>query len=148
MNNFLENQIFKKTSLKTFLCHSHSDRVAVHALWSRLKKDGVDVWLDRENLQPGQDWEYEIRKAILKSDVVIICLSRGFTKQQGYRHEELKIALEKANLISEDEIFIIPVRLEKCDMPESLHHLHRVDLFETGGYKKLIRALQEHVESN
>ena len=103
-------------------------------------------WI-RKNCWPGQNWEHEIRKAILKSDVVIACLSKGFNKQKGFRHEELKIALEKANLIPEDETFIIPVRLEICDMPESLRHLHRVDLFERGGYKRLIRALQRHAEA-
>ncbi len=113
MHNFLENQILKRTSLKTFLCHSHSDREAVRVLWSRLKRDGVDVWLDRENLQPGQNWEREIRKAIVTSDVVIACLSRGFNKQKGFRHEELRIALEKAGLIPDGEVFIIPLRLGK-----------------------------------
>ena len=56
-------------------------------------------------------------------------------------------ALEKANLLDEEKVFIIPVRLEKCEMPESLQHLHRVDLFEATGYKKLIRALRRLVES-
>jgi hypothetical protein len=147
MKRFLERPISKKNSLKTFLCHSHGDRVAVHALSSRLKKDGVDVWLDKENLEPGQNWEHEIRKAILKSDVVITCLSKGFNKQKGYRHEELKIALEKANLIPDDEVFLIPVRLEECDIPDSLRHLHCVDLFETDGYKKLIHSLRKHIKS-
>lgn len=124
-----------------FLVHAHSDKAAVHKLYSRLIKDGVRAWLDAENLQPGQDWQREIRKAILKSDVVIVCLSRGFDQQPGYRHEELKIALEKAKLLTENDVFIIPVRLEKCDMPEALRHLHRVDLFETGGYQKLLRVL-------
>lgn len=136
----------EKKFLQTFLCHSHSDREAVHVLWSRLKRDGVDAWLDKEKLLPGQNWEYEIRKAILKSDVIIICLSQGFNKQKGFRHEELKIALQKANVIPDNEIFIIPVRLEECDMPESLRHLHRVDLFEAGGYKKLVHALRKHTE--
>jgi len=130
---------------KVFLIHAHSDREAVHKLYHRLVKDGVNAWLDAEDLQPGQDWQHEIRRAILKSTIVIVCLSRGFDRQQGYRHEELKIALEKANLLSDDEIFIIPVRLEKCDMPDSLRHLHRVDLFEPDGYKKLIHALQKRV---
>ena len=126
-----------------FLVHAHSDKEAVFKLYTRLIKDGIHVWLDVENLQPGQDWQHEIRKAILKSDAVIVCLSRGFGQQQGYRHEELKIALEKAKLFTDNEIFIIPVRLEKCDMPETLRHLHRVDLFATGGYKKLILTLRE-----
>lgn len=132
-----------KHSLAVFLCHAHNDREVVHKLYDRLLRDGIHAWLDVERLRPGQDWEREIRKAILKSNVVIVCLSRGFDKRRGYRHEELKIAWEKAKLLSNDEIFIIPVRLEKCEMPESLQHLQRVDLFEAGGYKKLIRALRE-----
>jgi len=136
----------KKTSLKVFLCHAHSDRAAVRVLWSRLKKDGVDAWLDREKLLAGQDWEHEIRKAILKSGAAIVCLSKRFNRQKGFRHEELKIALKKESLYPE-EIFIIPIRLEACDVPVSLQHLHHVDLFEAGGYKKLMRALRKRLAS-
>jgi len=126
-----------------FLIHAHSDRDIVHKLYTRLNSDGIHVWLDAEQLQPGQDWQHEIRNAILKSDVIVVCLSRGFDKQQGYRHEELKLAFEKANFLPDDEVFIIPVRLEECDMPEPLRRLHRVDLFKAGGYKKLVQALRE-----
>jgi len=136
-----------KKNLKVFLCHAHNDKAAVHKLYHSITKDGINAWLDTEKLRPGQDWEYEIRKAILKSDVVIICLSRAFNKQHGYRHEELKIALEKAHVLANNDIFIIPVRLEECDMPQSLHHLHRVDLFEDDGYKKLIRTLRKYVST-
>lgn len=129
--------------LEVFLVHAHSDRETVHKLYTRLIRDGVHAWLDVERLQPGQNWQHEIRNAILKSDVIIVCLSRGFDKQQGYRHEELKLAFEKANFLPDDEIYIIPVRLEECDMPEPLRRLHRVDLFKAGGYKKLVRALRE-----
>jgi hypothetical protein len=130
-----------KKQVHVFLIHAHSDRNAVYKLHQRLRRDGIDAWLDVENLQPGQDWQTEIRKAILTSDAVIVCLSRAFNKQHGYRHEELKLALEKASLLV-DEVFIIPARLEDCDMPESLRHLHRVDLFARGGYKKLVNALK------
>ncbi|HKJ40324.1 MAG TPA: toll/interleukin-1 receptor domain-containing protein [Anaerolineales bacterium] len=135
----------KSTTQKTniFLIHAHSDKESVHKLYQRLIADGMNAWLDAERLQPGQDWQNEIRNALLKCDVVLVCLSSGFDKQQGYRHEELKLALEKANFLPDDEVFIIPVRLEKCDLPESLRHLHRVDLFKAGGYKKLVGALQQ-----
>jgi len=129
-----------------FLIHAHSDRDVVHKLYQRMVKDGLNVWLDAERLQPGQDWQNEIRNALFKCDVVLVCLSSGFDKQHGYRHEELKLALEKANFIPADEIFIIPVRLEECDTPESLKHLHRVDLFRAGGYKELLGVLQKHIE--
>ena len=134
----------KSTTQKTniFLIHAHSDKETVHKLYQHLVSDELNVWFDAKRLQPGQDWQNEIRNALLKCDVVIVCLSKAFDKQQGYRHEELKLALEKANFLPSDEVFIIPVRLEKCDMPESLRHLHRVDLFKAGGYKKLVDALR------
>ncbi|RIK31661.1 MAG: hypothetical protein DCC56_05620 [Anaerolineae bacterium] len=131
----------KSKQVRAFLIHAHSDRDEIHKLHQRLRRDGIDAWLDAANLQPGQDWQSEIRKAILTSDAVVVCLSRAFNKQHGYRHEELKLALDKASLLV-DEVFIIPARLEECDMPESLRHLHRVDLFVKGGYKKLVRALE------
>ena len=147
MSRLLHRSGLKKQAAKVFLCYSHADQDAVHALYSRLKKEGMEVWLDREKLLPGQNWEDEIRKAIIRSQVVIVCLSRHFNKQKGYRHEELKIALEKAVLLPDGEIFIIPARLEKCDSPDSLRHLHRVDLFEADGYRKLMQALKKHIEA-
>ncbi|HPP63298.1 MAG TPA: toll/interleukin-1 receptor domain-containing protein [Anaerolineales bacterium] len=53
-----------KRPLKVFLCHAHADRDRVHALYDRLTTDGVDAWLDKEKLLPGQDSELEIRKAV------------------------------------------------------------------------------------
>jgi hypothetical protein len=136
-----------KRPLRVFLCHAHHDKETVQKLYTRLAEHRIHAWLDAEELQPGQNWQHEIRRAILQSDIVLVCLSQKFNEQHGYRHEELKIALQKAKLI-DDTIFIIPVRLEKCEMPESLHHLHRVDLFEATGYKKLIRALKKLANTN
>jgi len=36
----------------------------VRGLYAHLRREGVDVWLDKEKLLPGADWEYEIRKAV------------------------------------------------------------------------------------
>jgi hypothetical protein len=131
--------------LRIFLLHARSDEEAVARLHNRLVKAGADVWWDRKNLLPGQNWQAEIHQAIYSSDVVIVCLSKRFNKQGGYRHEEVRIALEKANLLPESAIFIVPVRLEKCETPEPLLRWQRVDLFETGGFKKLLTALKEHI---
>lgn len=140
------NKVSKKQFAKIFICYCRMDSNAVNSLYSHLRSDGMDVWLDTENLQPGQNWQHEIRKAILKSEVVLVCLSQKFNEQQGYRHKELKLALEKAKMLY-DQVFIIPIRLEKCDLSEYLRHLHRVDLFEPIGYKKLLHALKRLEDS-
>jgi len=40
----------------------------VRGLYARLTKDGVDAWLDKEKLLPGQDWELEIENNIREND--------------------------------------------------------------------------------
>jgi hypothetical protein len=129
--------------LRIFLLYARSDEQAVRRLYSRLVKEGADVWLDQEKLRPGQDWAYEIRKAIHRSDMVVACLSKQFNKLGGFRHEELRIALEKANSLSEETTFLIPARLEPCDLPEPLCRWQRVDLFDADGYKELVGTLKQ-----
>ena len=134
-----------KRPLKVFLCHAHADRDAVRSLYTRLTKDGVDAWLDKEKLLPGQDWELEIRKGVREADVVVVCLSKQFN-QAGFRQKEVKLALDTAIDKPEGSTFIVPVRLEESEMLSSLKKWHWVDLFESGGYEKLMRALRERAE--
>ena len=133
--------------LRVFLLYARGDREAVHRLYRRILKDGANAWLDVECLLPGQDWQHEIRKAIHASDVVTVCLSKGFNKQGGYRHEELRIVAEKAHSLAAGAIFVIPARLEMCDLPDPLYKWQRVDLFKADGYKKLLDTLRNYVRT-
>jgi hypothetical protein len=73
-----------KRPLKVFLCHiiplwdAHTDRDSVRALYTRLTNDGVDAWLDKEKLLPGQDWELEIKKAVREADEAMFDISMQF----------------------------------------------------------------------
>lgn len=131
-----------KPPLKLFLCHAHSDAAAVRDLYRRLVKDGVNAWLDKESLLPGQDWDLEIRRAVRNADIVVVCLSKQFN-QAGYRQKEVRLALDTALEQPEGEIFIIPARLEECDTLESLSKFQWVDLFEESGYRRLMLAFYE-----
>lgn len=129
--------------LQIFLLYARQDEESVHRLYQRLLKEGADVWLDQEKLLPGQEWAHEILKAIYRSDVVIACLSKQFNQKGGYRHEELRIAVEKANSFPDGLSFLIPARLEECELPDLLRRWQCVDLFQSGGYKKLTRVLRQ-----
>ncbi len=128
--------------LKIFLCHSSGDKPAVRGLYQRLCGEGVDPWLDEEDLLPGHDWNIEIRKAIKTIDVVVVCLSKGVIDKAGFVHKEIKIALDAADERPEGAIFIIPVKLEECNIPERLSRWHCVNLFEEKGYGRLMKALK------
>ena len=70
------------------------------------------------------------------------CLSTKSVSKTGYLQREIKYAIDAAEEQSDDSIFIIPGRLEPCDVPERLRRWQWVDLFAADGYDRLLTALQ------
>jgi hypothetical protein len=128
--------------LRVFLCHSSSDKGAVRALRTKLLTDGIRPWLDEEDILPGENWEEAIRKAIRASDMVLVCLSATSVSKIGYLQKEIKSVLDVADEQPEGNIFLIPVRLDPCDVPSRLSEWQWVDLFDEGGYQRLMRSLR------
>jgi len=127
--------------VQVFLCHASGDKPAVRELYEKLRADGFRPWLDAEDLLPGQDWQREIPNRVRDSDVVVVCLSCQSAIKTGYVQKEIKYALDAADEQPEGEIFLIPLRLEPCEVPQRLTRWQWVDLFESHGYDKLLRAL-------
>ena len=128
--------------LKAFLCHASGDKPPVRELYKRLVFEGVDAWLDKEKLLPGQDWRVEIPRAVGEADVVIVFLSKKSISKEGYVQKEIKFALDIAEEKPEGTIFLIPARLEECVVPERLSRWHWVELYEEDGFIKLLRSLK------
>jgi len=127
--------------LKIFLCHSSGDKEDVRRLRTQLLSAGFQPWLDEEDILPGQDWDREIRRAIRASDLVLVCLSRASVTKTGYVQKEIRIVLDEADHQPEGTIYVIPARLENCEVPERLQRWHRVDLFREDGFGRLLRSL-------
>lgn len=133
--------------LHVFLCHSSGDKPAVRELYRKLSAEGwIDAWLDEEKLLPGQDWDYEIEKALDASDAVIVTLSTGSVSKEGYVQKELRFALEIALEKPEGTIFILPVRLDECERPRRLRPIQGIDYFpperRDSAYARLRRSLE------
>jgi hypothetical protein len=134
-------------ALSVFLCHSTSDKEIVRELCKRLRADGVDPWLDEEKLVPGQIWADEIGQAVRTSDVVIVCLSNHAVTKEGFVQKEIKYALDTADEKPDGTIFLIPLRLERCNVPLRLRQLQWVDYFDVQGYQKLMSALEQRARA-
>ncbi len=124
-----------------FICHASEDKPAARHLHKRLKADGFRPWMDEVDLLPGQDWELEIRLAVRRSDVVLVCLSARSVAKTGFVQREIKIALDAAEERPEGTIYIIPARLDECQLPERLAKWQRVDTYASDGYERLCQAL-------
>ena len=128
--------------LRVFLCHASGDKPAVRELSQQLRRDGFQPWLDEDDLQPGQEWELEIRKAVRDADVVLVCLSQGAITKKGFVQKEIKFALDTADEQPEATIFIVPIRLDECSVPERLSRWHWVDFSSAKGYERLVYGLR------
>ncbi len=131
--------------LSVFLCHSSHDKSMVRELYRQLLNESwIDPWLDEEKLLPGQDWDFEIERAVEKANAVIICLSRNSVTKEGYIQRELKFVLDIALEKPEGTIFIIPLRLDDCELPRRLRSWQYVDYFPQDHRK---RAHQRLIQS-
>jgi hypothetical protein len=133
--------------LRVFLCHASQDKTIVRDLYQRLTAEPwIDPWLDEEKLLPGQDWNLEIEKAVESSDAVIVCVSSTSISKEGYVQKELRrilnIALEKL----EGAIFVLPVKLDDCELPRQLKDRQALNYFpaskRAAAYEKLKASLQ------
>lgn len=86
----------------------------------------------------------EIEKAIQSSDIFLACLSTHSVDKVGFVQTELRRALEVADLMPEGKIYIIPIRLDECEVPFRLKNLQWVNYFEIGSGESLLRAINTH----
>ncbi|NCT53704.1 MAG: TIR domain-containing protein [Microcystis aeruginosa G13-03] len=139
----------KKSEIQIFLAHASEDKPAVLALHERLKQAGYKPWLGKKDLIPGQNWRSVIRKAIADSQLFIACLSQRSIAKPGFVQREFKMALNQYADRPPNSIYLIPLRLDECDIPDlrqeeyglNLRDLHWLDYWEEDGFEQLERAI-------
>lgn len=132
-----------------FLGHASEDKPEVRDLHAQLKSKGFSPWLDAVDLIPGQNWRDEIPKAIKGAGVFLACLSKNSVAKQSYVQREFRYALAAYAERPPGSIYLIPVRLDDCEVPDirlselelNLRDLHWVDLFEPDGFDRLLQAI-------
>lgn len=132
--------------LKVFISYSSGDREQVQKIYEHLLALGADPWYDQEDILPGQDWDMEIRKGLDEADMILLCLSKKSVNKEGYVQKELRLAVERGLEMPDGRIFLIPARLEECDLPFSLKSYQWVDLFTKNGMDRLIKSLNIRAE--
>ena len=134
-----------------FVSYVSEDTKIVRQLCSELEGRGVDVWLDKDRLRPGDRWRDRIREAIRGGGFFVACFSQNSARRERtYMREELTLAIEELRLRSADRAWFIPLLLSPCQVPdivigtgERLSDLHHVDLSADwrSGIENLTRVL-------
>jgi hypothetical protein len=136
-----------------FLCYAKENKIIVREFCQRLKSEGwMDPWFDEEDILPGQVWQDSVTNGVRNSHAVIIFLSKVAVASAGFFQKELKLALDTAAEKPEGTIFIIPLRINACNVPEVLLKYQYVDYFGNEQHKErvysnLIAALKQRAQN-
>ena len=119
-----------ETRPKVFLAYAAEDVATVERLFQALESEGFAPWMDRKKLLPGQRWRRALRQAVAHSDYFIACFSRHSVRKRGGFQVELREALDCALAMPLEDIYLIPARLDACEVPEEVRgEVQYVDLF-------------------
>jgi TIR domain/Histidine-specific methyltransferase, SAM-dependent len=140
-----------------FISYVHEDRPDVQRLAEQLEAAGVKVWLDRDQLTPGERWPTAIRSAIEEGAFFLACFSKhSAARRRSYMNEELVIAIEELRKRPSDRAWFLPVLFHPGTVPkrdigagETLHAIHQVPLYEDwdDGVRRLLTVISPDADN-
>ncbi|MCP4349778.1 MAG: toll/interleukin-1 receptor domain-containing protein [Desulfobacterales bacterium] len=136
----------KEQEIKVFISYADEDRKDAEKLCDNLKQSRVIPWMRARDILPGQNYKEAIRQAIKTSSLFLAMFSSNSVSKKGIVHRELKMVKDLAGERTLSEIFIIPVRLDDCDLnDEELEALRGVDLFQSyeNGLEQISRVINQ-----
>jgi hypothetical protein len=102
-----------------FISYVSDDVSSVEKLERDLRALGVNGWLDKKRLKPGQRWRDELRRAIREGAAFIAVFSNASeSRERSYMREELNLAIDELRLRPRDRTWFIPVLLSNVKLPE------------------------------
>ena len=97
-----------------FISYSRKDNKTVDEIVARLNSDGVDVWMDREAIRPGELWREAIVKAVDNAYACVLMLSANSVASENVRKEvDLADGADKG---------LVPLLLTPVELPAKLRY--------------------------
>lgn len=136
--------------MKVFISHSSKDHDFVLLLAERLKKDGIDVWVDEWELKAGDSILERINEGLENSSFLTIVFSEHSTHSD-WVLRELNSTLMRQ--LTQKDVKILPILLEvkSKELPPLLSDIYAVkfsrDSLNETEYRKLVMPIKEKSKS-
>ena len=100
---------------KVFISYSRRDIDEVEKIVAQLEAEGIEVWLDREDIKAGKQWRSQIVEGIDTAEAFVLNLSPNSGASDN--------VLKELNLAEEAlEPFILPVMLSEMKIPDAMRY--------------------------
>lgn len=111
-------------SYDVFLSHSSKDKPVVRKLAERLKADGLRVWFDEWEIQPGDPISMKIEEGLEQSRTLVLCMSaNAFAAEWVKLESHTAIFRDPAN----EHRRFIPLKLDDAEAKDMLKQYSYVD---------------------
>jgi TIR domain len=119
-----------------FVCYAHADSRFAQDLRAGLVQDGLEVWLDADELDPTDDWRVSVERALAGAKAVVFLASASSLRSEECLHE-LRLAVAHGKRI-------VAIRLAGVGnerLPEELAGAVSIEAGERTDLAALLRGL-------
>jgi len=124
--------------MRIFISYSNRDKESTHAIASRLREDGHEIWIDSLQIEPGDNISQRIQEGLEQADAIIFVISQNSLRSEWVQREFSAIAFQQ---ISKQQQRIIPIRLDYCEVPSYLADRLYIDF--AADFERGLRQLSE-----
>ena len=107
-----------------FISYAKEDHSYASELYRALKGEGLDPWMDKppppyegDGLKVGQKWRTILNAKLRAASHIILLLTPRSVKKRGFVQTEFRTALSLMNEIPDDQVFVVPILSESCEVP-------------------------------
>ena len=126
---------------KIFISYAKEDFIYAERLYNYLENNGFKPWIDKKGILPGQDWNFVIKKELREANYIILLLSDISVQKRGYIQREFKTALDYVEEKLEDDIYLIPLKINNCVVPEKLLRFQWLEYEPLENFELILRSL-------
>lgn len=128
-----------------FLSHNSNDKPFVRKLASDLRRNGFYVWVDEAEIKLGDSLIEKIREGIDKVSYVGVVLSNNSINSEWVKRE-IDIAMNQE--IEGKRVKVLPIMLEKVDMPSFLIGKLYADFTTDKNYKNGLELIKQRLKES
>ncbi|TXH70463.1 MAG: toll/interleukin-1 receptor domain-containing protein [Thiothrix sp.] len=126
---------------QVFISHAREDHGVAVQLYDYLLEHGYSPWLDKRKIRVGANWDYEIQKALKESNFIILLLSSTSVQKRGYIQREFNFAVDYSESLLDDDIYILPILLDKCAVPTRLGKFQWIEINQENSMQQILDSL-------
>ncbi len=125
-------QQFRTESPKVFVSHASEDKNRfVEHFARRLRERGIDAWYDKWEMMPGDSLVNRIFEEGIRNASVVVCVISKISVTKSWVREEINTSVVRK---IDSKIRILPVVIDKCEVPIALNSLLYQKIEDTSSY--------------